>query len=54
MGGLPGALEGGSGQGVELHDGGRLTGLFPGKPGGTVGAPGYNGPCHQIRARGNF
>jgi hypothetical protein len=44
MGGLPGAPEGGPGRGVELEDVGQLHGLFPGGPGGTLGAPGDNGP----------
>jgi len=45
MGGLPGALESGPGGGVELKDVGQLTGLFPGGPGGTLGAPGDNDTC---------
>jgi len=45
MGGLPGALEGGHGGGRELEDVGGLTGLFPGGLGGTLGAPGDDGPC---------
>jgi len=44
MGGLPGAPEEGPGGGVELEDIGRLTGLFPSSPVGTLGAPGDDGP----------
>ena len=47
MGGLPGELEGSPGRGEELEDIGRLTGLFPGSPGGTFGAPGDDGPCPE-------
>jgi len=54
MGGLPGAPEGGPGGGVELEDVGRLTGLFPGGPGGTLGAPGDYGPCPGNCCWGNI
>ena len=44
--GLPGAPEEGPG-GVQLADVGQMTGLFPGSPGGTLGAPGDDGPCPE-------
>jgi hypothetical protein len=54
MEGLPGAPEGGPGGGVELEGVGRLTGLFPGGPGGTLGAPRYDGPCPWNCCWGNI
>jgi len=54
MEGLPGASEGGPGGGVELEDVGRLTGLFPSGPGGTLGAPGDDGPCPWSCCWGNI
>jgi hypothetical protein len=48
MGGPPGALEGSRGGGVGVEDVGLLTGLFPGSPGGTLGAPGDNRTCPVI------
>jgi hypothetical protein len=42
---LPGAPEGGPGGGVDLEDIGRLTGLFPGGPGGTLSEPGDDSAC---------
>jgi hypothetical protein len=48
LGGLLSALDGGSGGGFELNNVGRLTGLFSGGPGGTLGAPGVDGPCAGI------
>ena len=45
MRGLPGAPEGGPGGEVELEDVGRLTGLFPASPGGTVSAPCDDSSC---------
>jgi hypothetical protein len=36
FGALPGVPEGCLGAGIELEDVGRLTGLFPGRAGGTV------------------
>jgi hypothetical protein len=54
MGGLPGAPEGGPCGGVELEDVGQLTGLFPGGPGGTLGAPGDDGSCPWNCCWGNI
>jgi len=54
MGGLPGVPDGGPGGGVELEDVGQLTGLFPGSPGGTLGAPGDDGPCPGNCCWGNI
>jgi len=54
MGGLPGAPEGGPGGGVQLEDVGRLTGLFPGGPGGTLSAPGDDGPSPGNCCWGNI
>jgi hypothetical protein len=45
MGGFQGWPEGGLGRGVQLDDIGWLTGLFPGGPRGTLGAPGDDSPC---------
>jgi hypothetical protein len=54
MGGLPSALEGSAGGGVELEDVARLTGLFPGGPGRTLGSPGDDIPCPGNCCRGNI
>jgi len=54
MGSLTGAPEGGPGGGVELEDVDRLTGLFPGSPGRTLGAPGGDGVCPWHCCWGNI
>jgi len=54
MSGLPGAWQRGSGGGVDLENVGQLTGLFPSGPGGTLGAPGYDSPCHGNFCWGNI
>jgi len=54
MGSLPGAPKRCPGGGVEQEDVGQLTGLFPGGPGGTLGAPGDDGPCPRNCCWGNI
>jgi len=44
IGGILGAPESGSDGGLGLEDIGRLIGWFSGGPGGTLGAPGDDGP----------
>jgi len=54
MGVLTGTPEGCPGGGVELDNVGQLTGLFPGGPEGTLGAPGDDGPCPGNCSWGNI
>ena len=54
MGGLQGAPDGGPGGGAVLEDVGRLTALFPGSPGGALGAPALDNPCSGNCCWGNI
>lgn len=61
MGGLtcaleegPGAAERGPGGGVELDDAGKMTGLFRGCAGGTLGVPTDDSHCAENCGWGNF
>jgi hypothetical protein len=54
MGGLPQAPEVGEGGGFQHEDVGRLSGLVPGGPGGTLHAPGDDGQCPGNSCWGNI
>jgi len=54
IGGLPGMVGGCPGGEVQLEDVSRLTGLFPGGPVGTLGAPGDDDPSPGMCRGGNI
>lgn len=54
MEGVPGAPEGGFGQGGEIKDVSSLTGFVTSGPGSTLRLPGDESPCPGVRGRGNI